>query len=748
MAAESRRESEDEWTLASLTKSSRLCLLYIVANSAINLLNRVVLGKHGFTFPLTLTAVHMAFNTFLLVPVVLSSSTCWASLRKQWLALATIGVFNAAQIAFNNSSLSLMELPLNQVVRATMPIFVAAIRLIKAEPPPVHHVLLLFLISCGVHLVVRDVSTASNEWMGILMACSSVALQATQMSVAGGVLSDEVTAIQLISCSSPFAFFATVIPAVALEGNAFLAYVTAEPKFALAVLLGTAVLAVAYNVIMYNTIRQLNAVGSSVLGNVKVLLLVIVSKYLLHEMDWSARQYLGAVLTFGTSAIYSCMKLSTVRDVVTNQRRVVSGILAFLIVVGFVFRPFLEWSPAIAPWEELQAPAARMQLLKKTGVDPCRNLQVPEHLGNPHRGDDELVLITGGSGFIGSHLTEQLLSLGYRVRVFDSLETGNLQFLNLRDPKLEFHYGNIMDLEALRRAMVGVRGVFHLGAASKVLPSLKNPAMGTFNVERNSVGTSRVLEAANETKIVKKVMYAASSTYYGNQPVPHVETDHFMPTSPYAASKFMGELIMSTNDNLYKLHTLSLRFFMVYGPRNPSAGAYAIVTGKFIGRLKAGLPLMIEGDGTNFRDFVHADDISRALILGYQSHIHGTVINAGSGETHSVKEVADLVSSNQVHVAARKNDLLGTLADTCKAKQELHFQTRKDFVTVMKEMIADAKNGRSDYLAPMWEEASVQDKLDSHFGMWRNLTHMDRNEKLRAALDADRNFLHDFLLKL
>jgi nucleoside-diphosphate-sugar epimerase len=358
------------------------------------------------------------------------------------------------------------------------------------------------------------------------------------------------------------------------------------------------------------------------------------------------------------------------------------------------------------------------------------------------------VLITGGSGFIGSHLTEQLLSLGYRVRVFDSLETGNLQFLNLREPKLEFHYGNIMDIEALRRAMKGVRGVFHLGAASKVLPSLKNPAMGTFNVERNSVGTSRVLEAANETKIVKKVMYAASSTYYGNQPVPHVETDHFMPTSPYAASKFMGELIMSTNDNLYKLHTLSLRFFMVYGPRNPSAGAYAIVTGKFIGRLKAGLPLTIEGDGTNFRDFVHADDISRALILGYQSDIHGTHINAGSGETHSVKEVADLVSSNQVHVAARKNDLLGTLADTCKAKQMLNFQTRKDFVTVMKEMIADAKDGRADYLAPMWEEARVQDNLESKFGMWRNLTHMDRNDKLRAALDADRNFLHDFLLKL
>lgn len=191
-------------------------------------------------------------------------------------------------------------------------------------------------------------------------------------------------------------------------------------------------------------------------------------------------------------------------------------------------------------------------------------------------------------------------------------------------------------------------------------------------------------QAANETMMVRKVLYAASSTYYGNQAVPFTETDPFMPTSPYAASKYMGELIMLTNDNLYKLPTLSLRFFMVYGPRNPAQGAYAIVTGKFIDRLKNGQPLIIEGDGQNFRDFVHVNDVARALILGYQSDIHGTSINIGSGEKHSVKEVADLISSNQQHVAARKNDLLGTLADTCRARSTLNFQSRHDFIATMK----------------------------------------------------------------
>ena len=188
--------------------------------------------------------------------------------------------------------------------------------------------------------------------------------------------------------------------------------------------------------------------------------------------------------------------------------------------------------------------------------------------------------------------------------------------------------------------------------------------------------------------LVRKVVYAASSTYYGNQGVPFVETDPFMPTSPYAASKYMGELVMLTNDALYKLPTLNLRFFMVYGPRNPAHGAYAIVTGKFIDRLKQGLPLVIEGDGRNFRDFVHVKDVARALILGYQSDVHGTSINIGSGEKHSVKEVANLVSSNQEHVAARKNDLLGTLADTCRAKKLLNFQVRHDFLFSMQARLA------------------------------------------------------------
>jgi len=335
------------------------------------------------------------------------------------------------------------------------------------------------------------------------------------------------------------------------------------------------------------------------------------------------------------------------------------------------------------------------------------------------------------------------------VRVFDNFETGNLLFLDFRDPHLNIMFGDILDLEALHRAMEGVRGVFHLAAASKVLPSLRDPSMATFNFQRNAVGTGRVLEAANASNTVQKVVYAASSTYYGNQPAPFRETGPFMPTSPYAASKYMGELAMATHDAVYHLPTLSLRFFMVYGPRNPAHGAYAIVTGKFLAQLQEGKPLLIEGSGNNFRDFVHVEDVARALVLGLQSDVHGTAVNVGSGQAFSVKDVADLVSENQEHVHARPNDLLGTLADTCRAKQLLHFEARHNFVEIMRRMITETQAGKSEYLAPVWEDSRVVTAIDRRLVGWSDLaTSHERSSRLRNALVADPAFLKTLLQEL
>jgi nucleoside-diphosphate-sugar epimerase len=410
---------------------------------------------------------------------------------------------------------------------------------------------------------------------------------------------------------------------------------------------------------------------------------------------------------------------------------------AIIFVMGMSLQSFLDLA---SPLSSLSSSDPKV-----LGVDPCQDMPVagldPADATTP----EELVLVTGASGFIGSTLTEKLLKLGYRVRAFDNLETGNIINLDLRHPRLEFFYGDIKNLEDLRSAMKGVKGVFHLAAASKVLPSLKDPKMATFNVDMNAIGTANLLEAANETKMVQKVIYAASSTYYGNQRHPFKEDDQFVPSSPYAASKYMGELQMLTYDSLYNLPTLSLRFFMVYGPRNPSTGAYAIVTGKFVGRLLEGKDLVIEGTGKQFRDFIHVDDIARGLIMGYQSQVRATVINLGTGIKYSVKEVADLVSPKQVFAPPRRNDLNGTLGNTCRAKKLLGFKTKKDFVNEMKFLIEKAKEGKGDFPAPFWQDDNVQTAVEARLPGWKAANHHSRGALVRDAVRADRSFLDEII---
>jgi len=180
---------------------------------------------------------------------------------------------------------------------------------------------------------------------------------------------------------------------------------------------------------------------------------------------------------------------------------------------------------------------------------------------------------------------------------------------------------------------------------------------------------------------------------------------------------------------------------MVYGPRNPAEGAYAIVTGKFIHRDIEGKPLIIEGTGQQFRDFVHVKDVARACILGLQSSVHGTVVNVGTGVTFSIKQVADLVSTNQERAPARKNDLVGTLADTCRAKRLLRFQARYDFSQTIHEIVTDAKSGAADYLEAMWKNNLVVSELETRLPGWTGTGIMERNALIRSALRKDPNFL-------
>jgi len=251
------------------------------------------------------------------------------------------------------------------------------------------------------------------------------------------------------------------------------------------------------------------------------------------------------------------------------------------------------------------------------------------------------------------------------------------------------------------------------------------------------------LEHAAEHK-VHKVVYAASSTFYGNGPVPMNEDDKHQPTSPYASSKYMGELMMNLYDDLYDVRTLCLRFFMVFGPRQPKTGGYAVVSGKFMDKLAKGEALVIEGDGQQNRDFVHVHDVARAIVLGYQSKARGVVINIGSGTQTTIKQLADAVSSNQTHVPPRPHDLRATLADTCRAKKLLHFEAKKNIIDTTKEMIETMKAGKSDTPVPeFWTWPETTRFFSGTLEGWHNWDFEEKNARIRAECERNPVFLSE-----
>ena len=330
------------------------------------------------------------------------------------------------------------------------------------------------------------------------------------------------------------------------------------------------------------------------------------------------------------------------------------------------------------------------------GVDPCADVR---GLREPARETSgRLALVTGGAGFIGSSLCELLLSLGFRVRVLDNLSTGNAAFV---PNGAEFVNGDVRDYDAVLAATRGAYFVFHLAAMSKVEPSLVDPEMVRFCLDVNVAGTENVARAAaaaarEAKRAPARVVYAASSTHYGNQPTPFHESAPERLTSPYAHSKRSGEAVVLLYDALHGVPATSLRLFMVYGHREPRDGAYAVVTGTFLKALERGSALKIEGDGSQFRDFVHVTDVARAFVLAAQSDdARGVALNVGTGEGVSVSEVADIVSPGgaRAFAPARANDLRGTLADTCAAKRVLGFEAKRDF---REEMRAAAEAARRE----------------------------------------------------
>jgi UDP-glucose 4-epimerase len=286
-----------------------------------------------------------------------------------------------------------------------------------------------------------------------------------------------------------------------------------------------------------------------------------------------------------------------------------------------------------------------------------------------------LYLITGGAGFVGSNLAEELLRIGHGVRIIDNLSTGKKENIQ---PGAEFFELDFTNLEAIRPAFEGVDGVFHVGALPRVPFSIEQPIASS---EANIFGTLNVLVAARDAG-VKRVVYSASSSAYGGSPdMPYTPEMKVNLLSPYAVQKYVGELFAEQFARLYGMETVSLRYFNVYGPRMADEGAYATVISIFARQRKNGQPLTIAGDGEQTRDMTHVSDVVNANILSMQSQKvgKGEVLNVGTGTRHSINKIAGIVGGETTYIPSRLGDPLDSLADISLTKELLGWEPKIQF---------------------------------------------------------------------
>ncbi len=301
-------------------------------------------------------------------------------------------------------------------------------------------------------------------------------------------------------------------------------------------------------------------------------------------------------------------------------------------------------------------------------------------------------LVTGGGGFIGSHLVTRLLSLGHEVRVLDNFATGRRENLSDAKDRIDLVEGDLRDLDVVRRAVEGVACVFHQAALPSVARSVEDPLL-TDAV--NVTGTLHVLLAARDAG-VRRVVFAASSSAYGDTPtLPKVETMPASPLSPYALQKYAAEQYCRMFAALYGVETVALRYFNVFGPRQDPASHYAAVIPKFIGMLAGGERPTVHGDGEQSRDFTYIDNVVDANLLAAESAAAaGEVINVACGDRITLNRLLErlrailAVDISAIHGAPRPGDVRHSLADIGKAEKLLGYKPRVSLDEGLRRTIA------------------------------------------------------------
>jgi UDP-glucose 4-epimerase len=296
-----------------------------------------------------------------------------------------------------------------------------------------------------------------------------------------------------------------------------------------------------------------------------------------------------------------------------------------------------------------------------------------------------MYLVTGGAGFIGSHIVHKLVSMGEKVRVLDNLSFGNKTNLNGVEAKIDFISGDLLDAGVVAKAMEGVEVVIHQAALRSVPLSVNNPTLvNRVNVE----GTLNIFTAARDAG-AKRVVYASSSSVYGKGKgamQPKSEHDTPVPISPYGVSKLTGEYYAKVFTDLYGLETVGLRYFNVYGPRQDPKSQYAAVIPLFIQWALRGEPLEVHGDGLQSRDFTYIDNVVQANLQAAHSKLGvGGVFNVGEGKTHTLLELVDLLEKilgaklQLRHTPERAGDIRYTQAEISESQRCLDYRPQVSF---------------------------------------------------------------------
>lgn len=284
------------------------------------------------------------------------------------------------------------------------------------------------------------------------------------------------------------------------------------------------------------------------------------------------------------------------------------------------------------------------------------------------------VVVTGGAGFIGSHLVEHLVALGHNVHVVDNLVAGKREYVH---PDATLHIADIRNQEELQSIFEGADTIFHLAALPSVPYSIENP-IETHEV--NALGTLKVIVAARDAK-VRRIVYSSSSAVYGDQEVVPIYEDALCePKSPYGLQKLESEHYLRLASELYGVETVSLRYFNLYGPRQNAAGPYASVVARFIDQSASGQPLTVVGEGKQTRDFVHVQDVVSANIRAMDS-IHagkGEVFNIGGGKSYSVLDVAGIVGGEITYLPPRI-EIMNSVAAIDRAREFLGWEPKESF---------------------------------------------------------------------